>query len=222
MRPLVDRTGGQLQSEIQGFVKAREQWSFVQVGSNDGVQGDPLNSFIRSSPSCRGMFVEPVRHLFDRLKQNYPSSERFIFENVAISQEHGVAEFYYVAEDAAQASGYELPFWYDQLGSFNRKHIVEQLGGILEPFIVAETITVCPLQALLNKHGIEAIDILQVDTEGHDYQVLASLDFERIKPQMIIFEHKHLSDGDLSLTLAVLEKHGYACKRIGDDTVATR
>lgn len=33
-----------------------------------------------------------------------------------------------------------LPVWYDQLGSFDRQHIVKHLDGRLEPFIVTSNV----------------------------------------------------------------------------------
>lgn len=83
---------------------------FVQVGSNDGLQGDPINDLIISHAHWKGMFIEPVPHLFRRLKSNYASSGWFIFENMAISDKSEVKKFYYVSEDAKAALGDSLPF----------------------------------------------------------------------------------------------------------------
>src|ERR1700692_184685 len=54
---------------------------FVNIGANDGVAGDPLVDLIRHNGWCKGIFVEPVSFLFERLRKNYGSSDRFIFEN---------------------------------------------------------------------------------------------------------------------------------------------
>ena len=36
--------------------------------------------------------------------------------------------------------------------------------------------------------------LLHVDAEGHDYEVLKTLDFAKHAPLSIFVEHKHLSD----------------------------
>jgi hypothetical protein len=43
---------------------------FLQIGSNDGVSGDPLNFFINNY-NWHGVLVEPIPFLFDQLQRNY-------------------------------------------------------------------------------------------------------------------------------------------------------
>ena len=38
------------------------------------------------------------------------------------------------------------------------------------------------------------IEYLFIDTEGYDYQIIQSIDFDRIKINKIKFEYKHLDD----------------------------
>jgi hypothetical protein len=49
--------------------------------------------------------------------------------------------------------GGELPFWYDQLGSFEKRHILRHLDGALEPYIVSEAVLCVPLADVLLEHG---------------------------------------------------------------------
>ena len=46
---------------------------------------------------------------------------------------------------------------------------------------------------MIDDYKIDEIDLLHIDTEGHDYNILINYDFE-IKPKKILFEHKH-TDG---------------------------
>ena len=43
---------------------------FIQVGSNDATHNDPLRRFILER-GWRGLMIEPVPHVFERLKRNY-------------------------------------------------------------------------------------------------------------------------------------------------------
>ena len=53
-----------------------------------------------------------------------------------------------------------------------------------------EVITKCiSLSDLIKEQNIKHIDLLQIDTEGYDYQILKSIDFTIVKPTIISFEH---------------------------------
>jgi hypothetical protein len=44
----------------------------VQVGSNDGLQGDPIADLIRENPFWRFLFIQPLPHVFHRLTAELP------------------------------------------------------------------------------------------------------------------------------------------------------
>ena len=52
-----------------------------------------LRAFIVSG-RWTGVMVEPVPHLFDRLRRNYDSTDRVVCENAAISRADGRRPFY--------------------------------------------------------------------------------------------------------------------------------
>jgi len=211
----------QMQKKILKNLKRKNSIFFVQVGSNDGIQGDPLHNIIVTNNNWKGIFIEPVGFLFERLKRNYGNSDRFIFEKQAIAPSMGVAEFFYVSEKAKAELGDALPYWYDQLGSFDRNHILKHLDGILEPYILSETINTIPLQDIFDKHKVTRVDLIHIDTEGYDYSVLSTIDFSRYKPSVILYEHKHLSDVESKSAESLLIKNGYSCVQCGGDTLAT-
>jgi FkbM family methyltransferase len=192
----------------------------VQVGSNDGIQGDPLHALFKERPGWRALFVEPVPALFARLRASYPDAGRFSFANVAISDRDAAMKFYSVTEDARSQLGDSLPYWFDQLGSFNREHILRHLDGRLEPYVVEIDVKAVTLDKLLREHGVERVDLLHSDTEGHDLIVISGLDFSRFSPRAILYEHRHLSADDQKKALALLEAHGYVSTEFEGDTLA--
>lgn len=193
---------------------------FVQVGSNDGLQGDPIHDLIVSHKTWAGIFIEPVGFLFNRLKKNYGHTARFVFENVAIGNEKGTSRFYYVSESAKDEP--DLPYWHDQLGSFNQNHILQSLGGKVSPYIIEEEIDCLPLQEVLNRNQVSAIDLIHIDTEGFDYQVLSQVDLSKYKPVIILFEHHHLIGGEFEKAGSLLHRAGYQLFEYGADTLAVR
>ena len=194
-------------------LKHKQSVFFVQVGSNDGLQGDPICGLINRYSNWRGMLIEPVPFIFERLKQNYNYSDRFIFENVAISNKSGSRKFYYVSRKAKEELGDKLPYWHDQLGSFDKNHILKHIDGILEPYIVETEVETITLPELLDKNNVDKIDLLHIDTEGYDYKVLSQVDFSKYRPSVILYEDKHLSTQEKYLAKALLNSADYICIR---------
>jgi len=213
------RNRAALRQRIRDAVADRAGVFFVQVGSNDGVTSDPIRPLIEQHVDWRGLLIEPVPYLFDRLKSNCSDSNRFCLENAAVAMERGTLPFYYVAEEAARALP-DLPRWYDQIGSFDRQHIVDRLNGRLEPFIVKQHVVCLPLADILAKHNVKQIDLLHIDTEGYDYRVLAQVDFDAYRPAAILFEYKHLPAADQRRASNLLSAAGYTLLDCGGDTLA--
>ena len=209
-----------VQERIVKALSGKPRVFFVQVGSNDGFHGDPIHDLIVSNTSWGGIFIEPVDFLFRRLRDNYRASERFVFENVAIGNERGCKKFYYVSEKAS--TELDLPYWHDQLGSFDRSHITRALGNQITPFIIEVDVECLPLQDVLDRNGVVAIDVLHIDTEGFDYQVLSQVDLGRYKPVAILFEHLHLTDEEFFKARKLLSRAGYRLLQYGQDTLAIR
>lgn len=192
---------------------------FVKVGANDGITGDPCAAILLAEPRWKGLLIEPVPHCFDRLRETFQDDRRFSLERVAVGARVGYASFYYV-DPKARESIPDLPFWIDQLGSFDRSHIVKHLDGLLEPFIVECTVDVQPLTELLRRNRIGDVHLLHVDAEGHDLEVLKTLDFATYTPLAIFVEHKHLSAYQKSDMLHLLRALGYSVRDCGDDYFA--
>jgi FkbM family methyltransferase len=209
-----------LEGLIHGRLSGMAQVFFVQVGSNDGTHGDPISHFIRHEPRWRGIFVEPVPDIFKRLKAHYGNAPRFAYENVLVGDSSAPRKFYYVSEHAKQALGDAAPYWYDQLGSFDRQHIVKHLDGLLEPYIIEVELPCLPLMALLERNAVHQLDLLHIDTEGFDYEVLKQLDFSRFRPAVVLYEHKHLSAATRAEAETLLLAQGYQLRRRVDDTLA--
>jgi hypothetical protein len=58
---------------------------------------------------------------------------------------------------------------------------------------------------------------LQIDVEGHDYVVLKQFNFSVIRPQLVIFERKHLSKEDDLAARMLMEQAGYKTRPLETD-----
>lgn len=180
---------------------------------------DPCTNILLANPRWRGVLVEPLPTFAEKLRATYKDPERFRIKRVAIGDEEGVATFYYVDAEAKKLLS-DIPYWFDQLASLSRDHIVNHLDGVLEPFIRETTVSVRTLEWLLTSLGITGLNFLHVDTEGHDLCVLRSLDFARHRPRLVFIEHKNLSEDDKRLMRGLLYKHGYNLKDCGGNYCA--
>jgi FkbM family methyltransferase len=204
---------------VRAFAAAYPEAVFVQVGSNDGMMHDPLQESIRRR-AWRGVLVEPVPQLFARLTQNYRDRPGLAFENVAVSSQEGTLPFYHLDT----AAGPELPDWAAGLGSFSRDMLLSHAHKIpnLARYVVERQVPVVRFDTICQRHGIEALDLLHIDAEGHDYEILRSVNLERFKPRLLMYESQHLSTAQQGELLAWVEKLGYTHMTQGLDTFCLR
>ena len=195
----------------------REDAMVVQIGSNDGKQGDPLYKVLKTKPFWRALFVEPVPYLYRRLKLNYSSSERYQFACTAIN--NGETATFYHVDPIANEKLSGLPLCYDQLGSFDRNHILKHLDGILEPFIIETEIEGMSLTDLFTQYNVDDVTVLHIDTEGYDWEVLKQLDLNRFHPLVILYEHRHLTEHDKDAAVRFLQDR-YCLYCLGSDILA--
>ncbi len=199
----------------------------VQVGSNDGKQGDPIAELTRRNPKWYVMFIEPLPHVFRRLRANYPNSPKYRFENIAIANQNERRRLYFVS-DEIKSIRKDIPFWYDQLGSFDKNHILKHGRALklresqLENFISSQEVRCEPLPEVLERNWITKVDLLHIDTEGYDYEILKQIDLESSPPKAILYEHSHLSNEDRMAAKKLLSGAGYQLRSDDRDTLAVK
>lgn len=188
---------------------------FVQIGANDGVQGDPIRRFVLEY-HWRGVLVEPLPGAFAQLQQNYRGQADLQFENAAIASQSGHTTLYFV-ENAER-----LVSFCGVLASFSREHILKFRWAVpnIELWIKEISVPCITWEELLKKYHITQIDLLCIDTEGFDYKVIQQVRFDQLRPAAILYEHAHLSGADRRACLQLLRSHGYTIRNIFGDTLA--
>src|SRR6267143_1662074 len=177
----------------------------VQIGANDGAAGDPLvHAFSKTRWS--GLLVEPVPHLYDALVARYRDRPGVRVERYAVSTRDGEAAIYRLRTVPGKT-----PEWFSQLATLNREVLLKHRSSIpeIESLLIEERVPTVRLETLLARHGVSRIDLLVIDTEGHDYEILRTLDFTRFRPVLLLFEHQHLSANDKAAACALLGTSGY-------------
>lgn len=207
-RPLVNTESlPELDASLDRVLSPLDQITLVQIGSNDGLHGDPFHDLIASHPQWRVLFVEPVPEPLHRLRATWGDGARFMYADVAVSSRAGSQQMTYLSEEV-KALGQWIPDWVDQLASFTPGHVERHLPAIaamnpqtmepseLEPYIRTLTVRSVTVDQLLDEHAVVSVDVLHIDTEGHDWVILQQVDLARVTPSVILYEHKHLSEED--------------------------
>jgi hypothetical protein len=81
------------------------------------------------------------------------------------------------------------------------------------------------LEFLLPTQNSEApfkqFDCLFIDCEGHEENIICQLDFDRVKPRLIVFEHTHQGERNKVIE-ARLTEQGFTFVHLTHDTIASR
>jgi FkbM family methyltransferase len=196
---------------VAHYLASNDSFSFVQVGANNGVLWDPLHDMILEHHLV-GLLVEPLPDAFEQLKQNYAGESQLAFENAAIAEENGTRTLYRIEPDAG------VPEYAHGLASFNRSNL-----DLFKRFVQEVQVPTLTVTELLRKHNIDQATLLQIDTEGYDYEIIKMFFNEGVFPEIINFEHVHLSSSDNAECRRLLSDKGYIFTDIPPrDTLAIR
>jgi FkbM family methyltransferase len=203
---------------LRAFAAAVPDPFFVEIGANDGDQHDHLRDLIEAH-AWAGIMVEPVPYIFERLRLNYGDRPEVALENAAIGERDGTSPFFYVSEPTAEDAA-RLPDWYDGIGSFDRDTLMRHAADIpdLEHRIESASVPCVSFDSLCRKHRVERIDLLVIDAEGYDARLVSSIDLERWRPRMLVYEHFHLEPQERERCRSGLEWAGYKTVEEGFDT----
>lgn len=210
-----------LKWRVERALAHRKDVFFVNVGAHNGATGDLIASLVATHPYWKGLLVEPVPHLFAALSDNYPDADRFMLENLAISDHGGQMTFYWLEAAPDGTAPADNSYW-DQLGSFSKAHIIKHVGADADSFIKQAPVECAMLTEVLERRGIERVDFLHIDTEGSDRAVLDGFDLVRWSPKVIMFETNHIPESDVTELRAQLTAHGYQLYQSGRDMLALR
>ena len=148
--------------------------------------------------------------------------------NAALGKNDGEASLFGIAFSNAR--------WATGLASFDRGvveksfasgHVARQAKkqGIDIPidetkWICEEKVPVVSVETLIETYQIEKIDLLQIDTEGFDFEIIKMFDFTEIRPASISYEHMHFSEQEKSECEKYLFSFGYQLITLGGNTLA--
>jgi FkbM family methyltransferase len=196
-------------------------FSLVIIGAHDGSK--TRNIIDQAANFGLVLLVEPVPHLFERLKVNYAGRDNILLLNVAISDRDSESTPFY----APTIDSNHIAEFGDQLGSLNSLHAISHHTAFANTIrkILVKTLS---FGTLIEQFRMSSIDTLYTDTEGFDAAILLKFPFFLLRPRQILFEYKH-SDGvfqigrNLGILLILLDSLSYKTKVLDiENCLATR
>lgn len=221
---------GSLSHFLDVYSRQNKPIFIVQIGANDGISHDPVHKFIKRD-NCEGVLLEPQKDVFERfLTYLYRKNKGIKLVNAALGYEDGTSTLYKISFSQAR--------WATGLATFNRSvlekafhsgHVAKQarkenvsVPASIDEGIAEEKIEVISSKTLIQRFDIKKIDLLQVDTEGFDFEIIKMFDMQIIKPRAIIYENSHLTTEVKEECRQHLHDHGYAVKNYGGNTLAVQ
>ena len=165
-----------------------DNFGLVVIGAHSGVW---LKSLFDEYQNQNILLVEPVPYNITLLKENTAKYKNISIETSAVSEKNQIKKFYYVKPDAVKKLG---KHWASGIGSFDKQHILNHKNkrfAVSDPDIKEVDIQYLTFSDLIEKYSISSINLLQIDVEGAEFEILNSIDFEKIEIKKIIFEFKH-------------------------------
>ncbi|MEO6741103.1 MAG: FkbM family methyltransferase [Chthoniobacteraceae bacterium] len=196
------------------MVRRGRSLTFVQIGANDGLIGDPIRRFILEF-GWKGVLVEPQPEVFERLRNNYAGSNQLQFERCAIAATNGSAKFYTAREPGAVNGGA------DTFASFDRRRL-ESYARMRNATVEELSVPTMTPAHLLEKYAINGFDLLQIDAEGYDFELIKLFDLGPNGPALIHFESGNLKPSTQEECYRYLCGRGYRVLTLRGDTLASR
>ena len=164
-------------------------YHFIEIGTSDF---DTVAQTVGND--AKGISVEPIRMYLDRV----PSKANCTKVCAAISDTEGEVEVFYVKPEEIEK--HNLPWWVRGSNSIidmhpNVKRILDERKIPLEQVVTTETVKTMRLKTLIDEFNVSSLELLKIDTEGHDAKIL--LDYFNCcindnypEPKSIVFEHR--------------------------------
>jgi hypothetical protein len=112
----------------------------------------------------------------------------------------------------------------DHLSSFSIDILRRHWRSIpdLEKRIKAESVQFLTFDSVVRRSSLGVIDMLQIDTEGYDYEIIKMAFSSGYFPPILAFEWQHLKNDEMSACRSDLIEHGYQWLLSKNDVIAIR
>ena len=153
---------------------------FVQVGSHDGKMHDPLFPLL-SKNNWNGVLIEPQKKMIQRFKKRYNERDNLQYFNLAVHPSKTTIKLY----SLKNPENYSQTGWSSILPE--RFSLIKNKNSI-----DAELVKAKPLMSIIKDSKFRIVDLLQIDTEGYEYNIVKGINSTNLGDiDFIYFEHHY-------------------------------
>lgn len=154
---------------------------FMDIGAHDGVSINNTLYFEKYN-NWKGYNIEPITSVYNKLVINRPNSVNI---NCAVCNNDGTADFISNTGYTEMISGLKANFDPRHLNRLNNELI--NMGGTSK--IV--TVNTKRIETLCDEYNITNINYLSIDVEGAEFEVIKSINFNKVFIDVIGFENNY-------------------------------
>ena len=165
----------------ENIFKGYKNGFFVDVGAHNGKS---LNNtlYFEENHNWKGINVEPIKKVYNDLVVNRPNC---ININCAVCNQNGETEFINNSGATEMISGIKNTFDPRHMRRLQNEN--KQYGGSTEIIKVNTK----RLETILEENNVSHINYLSIDVEGAEYEVIKSINFDKVFIDVIGFENNY-------------------------------
>lgn len=167
------------------------------MGAHDGESCNNTLYFEKNN-NWTGINIEPIKKIYDKLVVNRPSN---INLNCAVCNIDGETDFYLNTGHTEMISGI--------VNNFDPRHLQRLIKENNEHLSITEVVKVKTkrLETIFDENNISHINYLSIDVEGAEFDVIKSINFDKVFIDVIGFENNY---HDTSIPIIkFLENNGF-------------
>lgn len=179
--------------------------TFVEIGTCDFDTLRPL-----CDKGWRGVMVEA----WCPYLQSIPEHPNLTKVCVAVGPENGTAKFWKVKDEILEYSSRD----YKGMGTIRDGSVLET-NPYYDDKVEWYDVNVTTFDTIMSKFEINEIDYLKLDTEGMDFEILKTIDYNKYNIRVIKCETKFVSKEEL---FSFLDEKGYHIEAFPNDIIAIK
>lgn len=225
-------------SELMSFVdnvtacdcKARgfAQKTMVHIGAGGSKKHNPLHELSKKAKSLPWSVIafEPIEVFNEEIKRDYDGVGNLQIVNFAVSNKTKTKSFFTISSEVCEKNNLQDFFQY--LSTFHRSNALFGNSLDVETSLKVQKLRNCietsclDLIDAMSAVEFEQIDVLRINTQGHDWQVLKQLDLSerKTRPFCISSHVARLNRVDREELFSWLRCNGYSWRIYNNDIVA--
>jgi len=154
------------QKRIEKFIKKNKIKikTFIDVGAFEGKYTDLI---LKIQEKCKVIMIEPQSKYYSLLKEKYKNNNLIKIMKIGISDKKTLLKL--------KINKHEITSTFSQFNDTNKYLNYKAIlfnSNLKNMTTNSENIEVFPLSSILQKNNLDSIDLIKIDTEGHEYEVL--------------------------------------------------